>query len=88
MSRMPFDLESHERVEGGIRLVFLCVDCGERSSLVVLDKDTLKEKYPITCACGARANMVFGSPLVGKALLRKLKHVSDDARGCRSPLMN
>lgn len=88
MSRMPFDLESHERVEGGIRLIFQCADCGARSSLVISDTDSLQDKYPLACPCGARANMVFGSPTVAKVLLRKLKREADEPEGCRSTLLN
>jgi hypothetical protein len=88
MSRLPFDLESHERVEGGIRLLFQCAACGGRASLVILDRDSLKDKYPLACPCGAEANLVFGSPAVGKAILRKLKRTGDERRECRSPLLN
>lgn len=88
MSKMPFELEGHEAVEGGVLLVFRCISCGAPVHLVIPDKDTLRERYPMACPCGAEANLVFGAPSVGRAILRRLKRSTGDPHACGSPLLN
>jgi hypothetical protein len=88
MSKMPFELEGHEAVEGGVLLTFRCVACGGPVRLAIPDKDTLQERYPMACPCGAEANLVFGSPKIGRAILRRLKSSAGEPHACRSPLLN
>ena len=91
MGNMPFELYGRQLVEGGVRLLFRCAGCGADSSLVLKDEDALDQKYPVACACGVEVNMFFGSPLVGKALLRglkRLKEPGDALHRCQSPLLN
>ena len=91
MGNMPFELYGRQLVEGGVRLLFRCASCGADSSLVLKDEDALDQKYPVACACGVEVNMFFGSPLVGKALLRglkRLKELGDALHRCQSPLLN
>ena len=89
--KMPFELYGRQLVEGGIRLLFRCTACGTDSNLLLKDEDALDGKYPVACPCGVEVNMFFGSPLVGKALvrsLRRLKEPGDAFHRCQSPLLN
>ena len=60
-------------VKGGVRLVFFHPECGSETSLFISDQDELKAKYYVKCSCGFDINMFFGSPAVGRKLLRRLK---------------
>ena len=87
----PFELFGRQLVDGGIRLLFKCMSCQAETSLLLPDQDSLSEKYPVACACGVQVNMYFGSPLVGKALLRSLRRMREPQDGyhhCSSPLLN
>ncbi len=89
--KMPFELYGRQLEEGGIRLLFRCTSCGTDSNLLLKDEDALDGKYPVSCPCGVEVNMFFGSPLVGKALvrsLRRLKEPGDTLHRCQSPLLN
>lgn len=74
---MPFELRGREPVEGGIRLLLRCAKCGGEASLTVRDNDPLEGSYPVACPCGEEVNMFFGSPKVGKLLLKALKEEPD-----------
>ena len=91
MNKMPFELYGRQLVDGGVRLLFRCAACGADSTLILKDDDALDQKYPVACACGVEVNMYFGSPLVGKALVRSLKRIKepgDTLHRCQSPLLN
>jgi hypothetical protein len=91
MPKMPFELLGREIVEGGIRLIFRCTDCGAEAPLFIGDDDPLQGEYPMACACGKRVNMFFGSPLAGKALLKSVRENPDSREGTPrlpSPSMN
>lgn len=91
MPKSPFEILGREVVDGGVVLVFRCTACGRESRLTLLDDDPLDGRYPVACACGARVNMHFGSPLLGRALLRSIRRspeTPDDYHRCPAPLMN
>jgi hypothetical protein len=91
MADRPFVLLGRDVVEGGVKLIFRCADCGEESPLVILDSDPLDGRYPVACPCGAEANLFFGSPKMGRALIRSIKNTPsapDEYHECRSPLLN
>jgi len=81
MGKMAFELLDRRRVEDGLTLIFKCVSCGDQVSLVIRDRDPLRERYPVSCLCGAEVNMFFGSPRVARSLLKALKNDP-------SPLLN
>ncbi len=72
MAAMPFEILDHRRVEGGLSLILRCAECGAEILLIVRDGDPLTGKFPVACACGVRANLFFGAPSAGRALLRSL----------------
>jgi len=91
MPKRPFELRGRRIVEGGVSLIFQCTGCGEEAALLIRDGDPLKDAYAVACRCGVEANMYFGSPLVGRALLKSLKATpepEDNYHRCRSPLLN
>jgi hypothetical protein len=91
MEPAPFELRECQRVEGGIRLLFRCSGCRAETGVVVKDDDPLEGKFHLRCACGAEINLVFGSPLVGRALLRSIRKAaepSDALHRCPSVLLN
>ena len=77
MQKLPFDLAGRERMEGGTLLFFRCRACGGEATVFVRLDDPLRSRYPLACACGVHVNIYFGSPLVGKALLRALRDLAD-----------
>ncbi len=89
MPEMPFELCDHQAVQGGVCLVFACSKCGEETTLVLTDEDPLHGNYPLQCVCGFQANMHFGSPFVGRALLRAIKRLPEAATGAahRAPVL-
>jgi len=89
MTDTPFELVGKRLVEGGVDLLFRCIACGDEVTLLVGDGDELEGKRLVTCACGAQANMFFGSPRMGRALIKALAAEGDDrSHRCPSPLMN
>ena len=91
MPTRPFELQGRRNVAGGIALVFRCTECGNKISLFIDDRDELDQNYPVACSCGIEVNMYFGSPLVGKALLRKLRsqpEPQDSYRRSAKPQLN
>ena len=95
MSDRPFELKHRQIIDGGLRLIFTCASCEGSVSLDIRDKDSLKERYPVSCMCGAQVSMFFGSPLVARSMLRALKREAREAGAagtalhlCESPLMN
>lgn len=91
MDEAPFELRECRRVEGGVQLVFRCNRCGADTPLVVRDDDPLDGRSLMSCACGAQVNLFFGSPLVGKALLRSIQRSAqpvDPTHRCPSVLLN
>lgn len=91
MSESPFELLGRQVVEGGVTLVFRCSACGEECRLLIRDDDPLKDRYPVSCACGAQVSMFFGSPLVGRSLLRSLKRgpeTPEEYHRCPASMMN
>jgi hypothetical protein len=91
MGNMPFELYGRALVEGGVKLLFRCMTCGEQAHLVLKDDDALDSRYPVACPCGAEVNMFFGSPKVGQILVKSLKNLrepEDAYHRCQSPLLN
>ena len=89
MTNTPFELVGKRRVEGGVDLLFRCIACGDEVTLLVKDGDELEGRRLVACSCGAQVNMFFGSPRMGKLLLKALKAEGDDRpHRCPSPLMN
>ncbi len=91
MDKRPFELCGRRRVDGGVDLVFQCNGCGGEATLLIKDEDELRGDYPLACPCGVEANMYFGAPTVGRALMRSLKDMhepADDYRRCSAPTMN
>ncbi len=91
MPNSPFDIMGRQVVEGGVVLVFRCNACGQEVRLLIRDDDSLKDRYPVACACGVEVNMFFGSPLVGRSLLRSLKRTPetpDEYHRCPASMMN
>jgi hypothetical protein len=91
MAERPFELLRRDLMDGGMRLVFKCGACDGEVGLVILDGDPLTEKFPVECSCGIVSKLYFGSPLVGRALLRKLRRQPDPVERhhrCSSPLLN
>ena len=91
MGNLPFELRGRRVVDEGVNLIFRCVECGAEGELFIRDQDTLEGNIPFSCPCGVEVNMYFGSPMVGRALLKSLKHVPDPAenyRRCQNPSMN
>ncbi len=91
MEPAPFELRECERVEGGIRMVFRCSGCRGETGVVVRDDDPLNGKFHMKCACGAEINLFFGSPGVGRAILRSIKRTGeppDTLHRCPSVLLN
>ena len=89
MTDTPFELVGKRLVEGGLDLLFRCIACGDEVTLLVKDGDELEGKRLVECACGAQVNMFFGSPRMGRLLLKALE-VEDGAgpHCCHSPLLN
>ncbi len=91
MPKSPFDLLGRQVVEGGVTLIFRCAACGGECRLTLRDEDPLRDRYPVACACGASVNMYFGSPLVGRALIRSIKRspeTPDEYHRCPASMMN
>ena len=93
MAHMPFELVGRRIMNESLCLIFKCVACGDKVSLVIRDNDPLKERYPVACMCGAEVNMFFGSPRVARNMLRALKKEAQaEAQAvphrCHSPLLN
>ncbi len=91
MGKRPFELLGRQLVEGGIVLVFRCAACGNEARLKILDDDPLSGRYPVACPCGAEVSMYFGSPAIGRALLRSLRNAParpDEYHRCSVPMMN
>ena len=66
---------------------------GDQSELALFidDRDDLDQNYPVACACGNEVNMYFGSPVMGRTLIRSLKNTpepEDDYRRSRAPQLN
>lgn len=93
MAHMPFELVGRRIMNEALCLVFKCVACGDKASLVIRDTDPLKERYPVACMCGAAVNMFFGSPRVARNMIRALKKEAEAealsrSHRCHSPLLN
>jgi hypothetical protein len=93
MANMPFELVGRRVMDGALCLIFKCVECGDKVSLVIRDTDPLKERYPVACMCGAEVNMFFGSPRVARNMIRALKREAEAEmlerpHRCSSPLLN
>jgi hypothetical protein len=95
MADRPFELKHRQIIDGGIRLIFACGACEGSVSLDIRDRDTLQERYPVSCMCGAEVNMFFGSPRVARSMLRALKREAEAAGEvgtafhlCDSPQLN
>jgi hypothetical protein len=91
MAHMPFELVGRRIMDEALCLVFKCVACGDKVSLVIRETDPLKERYPVACMCGAEVNMFFGSPRVARNLLRALRREAEaeaQPHRCHSTLMN
>jgi hypothetical protein len=89
MTNSPFELVGKRLVEGGVDLLFRCIACNEEVPLRVEDGDDLEGKRHVQCACGAEVNMFFGSPRMGRTLVKALKAEGDATpHACRSPLLN
>lgn len=91
MPKHPFELLGREVVEGGVVLIFRCTACGGESRLTILDDDPLDGRYPVACACGAQVAMHFGSPRLGRSLLRSLKRspeAPEEYHRCPAPMLN
>jgi hypothetical protein len=90
MAKMVFVLVGRELVDGGMKLLFRCGECEEQVSLIILDADELRERYPVACPCGTEVNMYFGAPRVARALLKAMKEEPPPTSPhvCHSPLLN
>lgn len=89
MTNAPFELVGKRLVEGGVDLLFRCIACGDEATLLVKDGDELEGRRRVACACGAQVNMYFGSPRMGRLLLKALKEEGGDRpHRCPSPLLN
>ncbi len=89
MTDTPFELVGKRPVEGGVDLLFRCIACGDEVALLVKDGDELEGKRHVTCACGEQVNMFFGSPRMGRLLLKALQAEGDPRpHPCHSPLLN
>jgi hypothetical protein len=93
MADMPFELVGRRVMDGALCLIFRCGQCGDKTSLVIRDTDSLKDRYPVACMCGAEVNMFFGSPRVARNMIRTLKREAEaemleQPHRCHSPLMN
>ena len=93
MANMPFELVGRRIMDEALCLIFKCVACGDKVSLVIRDTDPLKERYPVACMCGAEVNMFFGSPRVARNMLRALRREAEaeaahQPHRCHSPLLN
>ena len=62
MANMPFELVGRRIMDGALCLIFKCAACDDKVSLIIRDTDPLKDRYPVSCMCGAEVNMFFGSP--------------------------
>jgi hypothetical protein len=72
-TQFPFKIESRKVLEGGIELLFIHRNCGEKVTLFIKDSDELKERYPVVCPCGKKAKLYFGNPKVGRKLMDRMK---------------
>lgn len=91
MPKPPLELLGREVVEGGLVLIFRCRVCGREHRLRILDGDSLEGRYPVSCACGIRVDMYFGSPALGRSLLRSLRRspeTPEEYHRCPSPALN
>ena len=89
MTKTPFELVGKRLVEGGVDLLFRCIGCAGEVSLRVADGDELEGKRLVTCACGAEVNMFFGSPRMGRLLIKALAQEGvPRVHRCHSPLLN
>ena len=89
MTRTPFELTGKRKVEGGVDLLFRCIACNEVVTLRVADGDELEGKRLVQCACGAEVNMFFGSPRMGRMLIKALAAEGEASpHRCHSPLLN
>ena len=89
MTRTPFDLTGKRKVEGGVDLLFRCIACGGEVTLRVADGDELEGKRLVQCSCGAEVNMFFGSPRMGRMLIKALAAEGEERpHRCHSPLLN
>ena len=91
MPKSPFEILGRQVVEGGVVLVFRCTACGRESRLALRDDDPLDGRYPVACPCGVEVNMCFGSPMLGRALLRSIKRSPespDEYHRCPASMMN
>lgn len=89
MTDKPFELVGKRPADGGVDLLFRCIACGDEVTLLVKDGDELEGKRLVTCACGAQVNMFFGSPRMGRLLLKALQSEGEGhSHRCHSPLLN
>ena len=89
MTKTPFELVGKRLVEGGVDLLFRCIACTGEVALRVADGDELEGKRLVTCACGAEVNMFFGSPRMGRMLIKALEaDAVPRIHRCHSPLLN
>ena len=89
MTNTPFELVGKRLVEGGLNLLFRCIACGDEVTLLVKDGDELEGKRLVECSCGAQVNMFFGSPRMGRLLVKALKAGDGgEPHMCHSPLLN
>ena len=91
MTDKPFELVGKRPADGGVDLLFRCIACGDEVTLLVKDGDELEGRRRVTCACGAEVNMYFGSPRMGRVLLKALQAEGEGdghSHRCHSPLLN
>ena len=88
MTNTPFELVGKRPADGGTDLLFRCVACGAEVALRVNDGDDLEGKRLVTCPCGAQVNMFFGSPRIGRVLIKALEEQEGPLHRCSSPLLN
>ena len=88
MTDTPFELVGKRAAEGGIELLFRCIACGGETPLFLKDGDDLEGKRLVICGCGAQVNMFFGSPRIGRVLIKALEEQEGPLHRCSSPLLN
>lgn len=89
MTNTPFELVGKKAMEGGVELLFRCIACGGQVTLPVRDEDGLEGKQLVSCPCGAQVNMFFGSPRMGRLLIKALQEEGEGRpHRCGSPLLN